>query len=141
MKSLEVCAAVVRRGEAFLLATRPPGSRLAGKWEFPGGKLHPSETFQDGIRRELKEELDLPVLGASLLTTLQHDTADLNIRLLFLECQVNPTSEPHAREGQQFGWFTLDQMPSLDLAPADREFVEWLKAQPGSKASVRVRDG
>ena len=31
-----------------LLARRPEGKKMAGLWEFPGGKLHPGETPEAG---------------------------------------------------------------------------------------------
>ena len=50
---LEVCAAVAFRDGKLLLASRRPGSNLAGKWEFPGGKQREGESLADCIRREL----------------------------------------------------------------------------------------
>ena len=46
---------------AQLLAQRPEGKAYAGYWEFPGGKLEANETPEAALRRELLEELDLPV--------------------------------------------------------------------------------
>ena len=34
---IDVVAAIVERGDALLLTRRPPGTHLAGLWEFPGG--------------------------------------------------------------------------------------------------------
>lgn len=35
------------------------GHSAAGGWEYPGGKVEPSESAKDSIKRELKEELDI----------------------------------------------------------------------------------
>ena len=45
---VSVVAAIVERNEQVLVTRRPPGSHLAGMWEFPGGKIgdgesHPAE--------------------------------------------------------------------------------------------------
>src|SRR5436305_11904595 len=44
-----------------LLTKRPEGKAMAGLWEFPGGKLHPGETPEDALIRELGEELGIDV--------------------------------------------------------------------------------
>ena len=69
---LEVCAAVAFRDGKLLLASRRPGSNLAGKWEFPGGKQRDGESLVDCIRRELLEELGLEITDALELFSLVH---------------------------------------------------------------------
>jgi 8-oxo-dGTP diphosphatase len=118
---------VIRRDGRFLLATRPPESRLAGKWEFPGGKLRDEETPQECIRREIREELGLTVTRASEIGELTHRYPDIAIALIFLECDVPPGADPTPHEGQDVGWFALDEPQALDLAPADRRFVHALQ--------------
>ncbi|HRK17251.1 MAG TPA: NUDIX domain-containing protein, partial [Prosthecobacter sp.] len=54
---VEVVCAVLRRGGRLLVARRPAGKRLAGCWEFPGGKIEPGETAEAALLRELREEL------------------------------------------------------------------------------------
>ena len=53
----EVSAAVVIDNETVLLARRNPDDKLAGFWEFPGGKVEVNETPQQCLERELQEEL------------------------------------------------------------------------------------
>tara|TARA_A100001011_G_scaffold306023_1_gene320806 strand:+ start:1264 stop:1671 length:408 start_codon:yes stop_codon:yes gene_type:complete len=45
-----------------ILVTQRPANKYFGKfWEFPGGKLGKNETFEEAIKRELFEELDIIV--------------------------------------------------------------------------------
>ncbi|MEX6501702.1 NUDIX domain-containing protein [Pseudomonas zhanjiangensis] len=48
----QVAAAVVHLDGKILITRRAPGKKLAGMWEFPGGKLEHEETPQTCITRE-----------------------------------------------------------------------------------------
>jgi 8-oxo-dGTP diphosphatase len=50
-----------------LIAQRPPGKALAGRWEFPGGKVHDGEAAHAALVRELREELGVVVDDAERL--------------------------------------------------------------------------
>lgn len=54
-----VMAAVVQREGRYMICRRGPGRRLEGVWEFPGGKLEVGETPEQGLARELREELKI----------------------------------------------------------------------------------
>src|SRR5450432_2765139 len=58
-----VVAAVIQRGDEYLICQRPAHKRHGGLWEFPGGKLEPGETTFDAATRELREELDVHVVA------------------------------------------------------------------------------
>lgn len=52
---------------ALLAARRRAPVSLAGRWEFPGGKVEPGESPEDAVHREIREELGVPVeLGDEL---------------------------------------------------------------------------
>lgn len=65
VKPVLVVAAVIvddlSRPTTFLAARRSRPEHLAGRWEFPGGKVDPGETPIEGLHRELREELGVRV--------------------------------------------------------------------------------
>ena len=69
-----VAAAVVRRNGRVLVTRRAPGQNLAGKWEFPGGKIEGHETAAECIKRELQEELGLQLSEQHVLGLLDDYT-------------------------------------------------------------------
>lgn len=53
---------------ALLAARRRSPVSLAGRWEFPGGKVEPGESPQDAVHREIREELGVAIeLGDELV--------------------------------------------------------------------------
>ncbi len=56
-----VAAAVCVDGPRVLLTQRRPTGRFANQWEFPGGKLLWGESPEQGLRRELDEELGVAI--------------------------------------------------------------------------------
>ncbi len=61
MIMIVVSAALKNEHDELLIQRRPEHKNHGGFWEFPGGKLEPNETPEMGLRRELKEELDIDV--------------------------------------------------------------------------------
>ena len=107
---------LIRRDGALLLASRPEGKPYPGYWEFPGGKIEPGETVAHALRRELHEELGIDLRAVMPWVVRVHDYPHALVRLFF--CRVLEwDGEPHAREGQRFGFFALDALPA-PLLPA-----------------------
>jgi len=65
---------VIRNGSGeILIDRRLPKGEMAGFWEFPGGKVEPSETIEECIRREIQEELEIAVTVGDRIMTIEHD--------------------------------------------------------------------
>lgn len=124
---IHVIAGVLRnhRGQV-LLAQRRANTHLAGHWEFPGGKLEVGESREQGLRRELHEELGVDVTAARPLIQVQHDYAEKSVLLDVWQVETFD-GEPHGKEGQPLRWVEVDQLPRCDLPPADVSVVTALR--------------
>ena len=112
-----------------LIADRPPGKHMAGRWEFPGGKVADGETESDALRRELQEELGVTVTAAQPFMELTHDYDDRRVELsLWLVKQYS--GEPRGLDGQNLKWVEPARLAEEDILEADRPFVEALQKQP-----------
>src|SRR5438067_13774495 len=113
MISIVVAAAVVERGDSFLVTRRPGGVHLEGYWEFPGGKCDPGETLETCLLRELREELNVgATVGTELLSTT-HEYPDRRVELHFF--LVTLTGEPVPQLGQEMQWVHRAGLASLKL--------------------------
>lgn len=120
-----VTAAVVRRDGRVLIARRLPGGERPGLWEFPGGKVERGETPEEGLRRELREELAVEAEVGPLLVTVCHDYPDKAIQLLAYQCTVTQ-GEPRAVECAEVRWVRPEELASYPVAPADEPIVRRL---------------
>ena len=116
-------AAVLRDGEGrVLIAQRPAGRHLAGRWEFPGGKVGAGEGEHEALARELREELGIELLAATPFMRTRHAYDDRSVELsLWRVERFNGTPQP--LDGQQLKWVAPALLPDEDLLEADRPFV------------------
>lgn len=125
-RPLVVVAAVIEEHDTFLVTRRQHGVHLAGLWEFPGGKVDPSETHAGALKREMREELDADVEVGSLLLHTSHDYPDRTVALYFYLCAL--TGPPAPMLGQEMRWVSRAELPTLGFPPADEELIQRLVA-------------
>lgn len=117
---INVTAAVIIKDGKVLIARRGAGRHLAGKWEFPGGKVEQGETPEECLARELKEEFEITVkVGAFIMESVFHydDTGD-TIRLLAYQAKYVGGSF-RLRDHDKIKWVSPEELEKCDLAPAD----------------------
>ena len=113
-----VCAVIGDEAGRFLACLRPEGKHLAGKWEFPGGKVDPGESAEDALRREMREELGIEVTVGAALEPVCWTYDRGPIRLLPFLCTIL-AGEPQAIEHARLLWCAVEDFDSLPWADAD----------------------
>jgi len=123
--TIVVTAAVIRRGDRYLVTRRQRGVHLEGLWEFPGGKCDPAESLQECLRRELREELAAEAIVGDELLSVTHHYPERSVELHFLSCEL--TTLPVPQLGQQMRWVARHELRSLQFPPADDELIALLE--------------
>lgn len=118
----QVTAGVIRRDGRILLAQRKDG-HLAGKWEFPGGKIEPGETPETCLRRELHEEFEIEVRVGEHIATSVFEYKELTIELMGYEAEYL-SGDFVLVDHSKIVWVEPKDLPGWDLAPADIPIVE-----------------
>lgn len=110
----------------ILVARRPEHVHQGGLWEFPGGKLEPGERPEQGLKRELWEELGIEVRASRPLIRIHHDYGDRHI-LLDVHRVEAYAGTPVGREGQPLAWEHPETMDSARFPEADRPIINALR--------------
>jgi 8-oxo-dGTP diphosphatase len=111
-----------------LIAQRPEGKKMAGLWEFPGGKVDPGETPEAALIRELKEELAIDTKESCLapFTFASHEYDDFHLLMPLYLCRrwwgsIVP------QEGQAVKWVRPVRLGDYPMPPADKPLVAMLR--------------
>ena len=121
------CALIDADGRV-LLARRPEGKKMAGLWEFPGGKLAPGETPEVALIRELKEELGIDVSAACLAPFgfASHEYEHFHLLMPLYLCR-RWKGLPTPRENQTLAWVRPQKLADYPMPPADKPLIPLLR--------------
>ena len=130
-----VSAAILKNeaGNIFIIQ-RPPHKKLAGYYEFPGGKIEPDETPEEAMVRELHEEIGITVRKEDLtpLNFFSYTYPDFHLVMLTYVIHVWQ-GEIHPKEDQgHFAWVSVDDFDKYPTPPADVAIIDQLKALLGA---------
>ncbi|MHB8125257.1 MAG: (deoxy)nucleoside triphosphate pyrophosphohydrolase [Desulfitobacteriaceae bacterium] len=123
----QVTAAIILKDNKILIVQRAPDDKLAGKWEFPGGKIEPRETQQECLKREIREELDVDIEVLDFFGESIYAYNSGRIRLIAYWCKWisgDFTLKVHSR----IEWVNRNELDLYDFAQADIPLVKKLKS-------------
>jgi mutator protein MutT len=123
---IRVVAGIVEQDGRVLICQRQPGSIFAGKWEFPGGKMRPSETPCRALVRELREELGvLPKIG-ELVQMVRHRYAEMSEPVLISFLRAALEERPRNLAFERIVWARRTELRLYDFLAADRQVISRL---------------
>ena len=125
---LVVAVALIDVDGRLLIAQRPEGKKMAGLWEFPGGKVDPGEAPETALIRELNEELGIDVTESCLapFTFASHAYDDFHLLMPLYVCRVWE-GQVSPQEGQAIRWVRPLDLRDYPMPPADAPLIPMLR--------------
>ncbi len=117
MKTIEVVAAIIRKGDKIFATQRGYGD-FKDWWEFPGGKMEAGETPEEALVREIKEELSTDIRVDKFLYTVDYDYPQFHLTMHCYMCSLL-NEALHLNEHEAARWLTADTLHSVNWLPAD----------------------
>ena len=130
MKTIRVVAAVIKTvnetGTPIIFATQRGYGDFKGGWEFPGGKIEESETPEQALIREIREELDTEITVGALIDTVEYDYPTFHLSMDCFWCEI-VSGDLVLKEHEAARWLTRDELHSVEWLPADIGLIEQIK--------------
>ena len=123
---IAVVAALIVRDGKLMIAQRPAGKHMAGKWEFPGGKIEKDETPERALERELCEELGVKTETGRIYYAIHHSYPEKDVLLLFYRSRLIE-GEPRPIEEADIRWIEEAQIRDFDWAEADAPLIDLIE--------------
>lgn len=111
-------------GRCLVLRRSPTSRANAGKWEFPGGKLHAGESLDEGLLREVAEETGLEVCLQRVAGAAESELPERKVAYLIMEARTDGGKVLLSDEHDDFAWVPIADLISVDLAEQFRPFAE-----------------
>jgi 8-oxo-dGTP diphosphatase len=122
---LKVACGIIYKGDTIFIGRRKEGKSMAGKWEFPGGKVEEIESEQNALIRELKEELGMTVRVHEKLGSNIHAYDAFTINLVAYKCSfISATFD--LTDHDKFEWVLPCNLKDYNLAEADIPLVDFI---------------
>jgi 8-oxo-dGTP diphosphatase len=122
-----VGAAIIEDGRC-LVARRGPGMSLAGRWEFPGGKLERGESPAAALEREIREELGAEVEVGDMLGRGESLVESRRIQLDVFAASLR-SGAIRPREHSEVRWIDPRELDGLEWSDADVPVLPVVRAR------------
>ena len=121
------CAIIDNEGK-ILIARRAKGQKLAGKWEFLGGKVEDGESPEVCLKRELVEEFGIQVEVGEFICSNKHHYDHISIELMAFRTK-HISGEFMLSDHDTIEWVAPEELLNYDLAEADIPIAMFLNSR------------
>ncbi len=123
MTVLKVTCAIIFHNEKILVVQNSSDSDHPFQWEFPGGKINVGETFENCIKREIIEELEIEVEICQEMKSVEFDYGFKQIVLIPFLCSIK-NGKIKLNEHNELKWINVNELSEIDFSDADKKLIQ-----------------
>lgn len=113
----------IKQGDKLLLVKQARPEHVRGKWSVPGGKVDEGESFDEAVKREIKEEVGLHAVSITHLGII-HERPEKTVKHIFAVKVKNGKPRTRKDELLDAQWFTLKEIKKMKMQSLLRG--EWI---------------
>ena len=125
MDKFDVVAAIIIKNDKYFIAQRNKHKHMGLSWEFPGGKVENGETFENALKREIKEELNINIAINNKLGEENYKDEKINVKLHYFLCS-HTSGEIYLNEHEDSAWITKNEFKNYNFAEGDSDIIKLL---------------
>ena len=128
LSRIRVAVALVTDSQRRVLITRRSLQNThGGYWEFPGGKLQGNELGDEALVRELKEEVNIDVIGANYLGEIEHTYDDRFVSLLVYHVYQYQGEAICCEDQMGLHWAEMSRLHEFRFPAANNKIIDMLE--------------
>ena len=123
---IDVVAAVIKKNNLYFIAQRNRNKHFAFYWEFPGGKVDNQETFENALKREIKEELSINIKVFNHIASEKHKDDKIDVKVHYFLCETI-NENMFLSEHEDMKWVQKNELVKYKMAPGDSKIIKYLE--------------
>ena len=123
---IDVVAAVIKKNNLYFIAQRNRNKHFAYFWEFPGGKVDDQETFENALKREIREELSIDIRILNHIASERHKDDKINVEVHYFLCE-SLNENILLSEHEDMKWAQKNELLKFNMAPGDSKIIKNLE--------------
>ncbi|MDD1712125.1 MAG: NUDIX domain-containing protein [Methanoregulaceae archaeon] len=113
-----------QNGSILLLRRSEKSQSNPGKWEIPGGKPNPGESFEESLRREVREETGFEIDIHRSAGTADQVVRGYHVVHVILIASIRSGGLTLSDEHAEFRWMKIPELSGLDRADWFDQYYE-----------------
>jgi len=123
---------VLQNNKILLLRRSRPSSAEFGKWGLVGGGIEKNETSEQGLSREVKEEIGCEIKWFKFFKEYKGFFQEKKVHAMYYFGEIKGEIELND-EHSDFGWFSFEEIKGLDIAFNQKDilsgFIDFYKGK------------